>query len=127
MYKRSSENWTKHLDFILLDAVCLVMSLFLAYYAYYYYMYHRLFNLFTDDLYRSFLIFLILIDVFISVLLNTMHHVMHRGYFIEFSQTIKQVLLVFGVEVLLLFVMKWSGTYSRVILSLTALFHLILS
>ena len=122
MYKRRSENWTKHLDFILLDAVCLVMSLFLAYY-----MYHRLFNLFTDDLYRSFLIFLILIDVFISVLLNTMHHVMHRGYFIEFSQTIKQVLLVFGVEVLLLFVMKWSGTYSRVILSLTALFHLILS
>ena len=37
MYKRNSENWTKHMDFILLDAVCLVLSLFLAYYAYYYY------------------------------------------------------------------------------------------
>ena len=122
MYKRRSENWTKHLDFILLDAVCLVMSLFLAYYAYY-----RTFNLFVDNLYRNILILLILIDIFAALLLNTMHHVMHRGYFIEFSQTIKQVLLVFGVEVLLLFVMKWSGTYSRVILSLTALFHLILS
>ena len=122
MYKRRSENWTKHLDFILLDAVCLVMSLFLAYYAYY-----RTFNLFVDNLYRNILILLILIDIFATLLLNTMHHVMHRGYFIEFSQTIKQVLLVFGVEVLLLFVMKWSGTYSRVILSLTALFHLILS
>ena len=122
MYKRRSENWTKHLDFILLDAVCLVMSLFLAYYAYY-----RTFNLFVDNLYRNILILLVLIDVFAALLLNTMHHVMHRGYFIEFSQTIKQVLLVFGVEVLLLFVMKWSGTYSRVILSLTALFHLILS
>ena len=122
MYKRRSENWTKHLDFILLDAVCLVMSLFLAYYAYY-----RTFNLFADNLYRNILILLILIDIFAALLLNTMHHVMHRGYFIEFSQTIKQVLLVFGVEVLLLFVMKWSGTYSRVILSLTALFHLILS
>ena len=122
MYKRRNENWTKHLDFILLDAVCLVMSLFLAYYAYY-----RTFNLFVDNLYRNILILLILIDIFAALLLNTMHHVMHRGYFIEFSQTIKQVLLVFGVEVLLLFVMKWSGTYSRVILSLTALFHLILS
>ena len=122
MYKRRSENWTKHLDFILLDAVCLVMSLFLAYYGYY-----RTFNLFVDNLYRNILILLILIDIFAALLLNTMHHVMHRGYFIEFSQTIKQVLLVFGVEVLLLFVMKWSGTYSRVILSLTALFHLILS
>ncbi len=122
MYKRRSENWTKHLDFILLDAVCLVMSLFLAYYAYY-----RTFNLFVDNLYRNILILLILIDIFAALLLNTMHHVMHRGYFIEFSQTIKQVLLVFGVEVLLLFVMKWSGTYSRVILSLTALFHLIIS
>ena len=122
MYKRRNENWTKHLDFILLDAVCLVMSLFLAYYAYY-----RTFNLFADNLYRNILILLILIDIFAALLLNTMHHVMHRGYFIEFSQTIKQVLLVFGVEVLLLFVMKWSGTYSRVILSLTALFHLILS
>ncbi len=122
MYKRSSENWIKHLDFILLDVVCLVMSLFLAYFAYY-----RTFNLFADNLYRNILILLVLIDVFAALLLNTMHHVLHRGYFIEFSQTIKQVLLVFGVEVLLLFVMKWSGTYSRVILSLTALFHLILS
>ena len=127
MYKRSSENWTKHLDFILLDAACLVLSLFLAYYAYYYFTYHKLFDLFADDLYRNILILLILIDVFVAVLLNTMHHVMHRGYFVEFSQTIKQVLLVFGAEILLLFVMKWSGTYSRVILSLTALFHLILS
>ena len=100
MYKRSSENWTKHLDFILL---------------------------FADDLYRNILILLILIDVFVAVLLNTMHHVMHRGYFVEFSQTIKQVLLVFGAEILLLFVMKWSGTYSRAILSLTTLFHLVLS
>ena len=122
MYKRNSENWTKHLDFILLDVVCLVLSLFLAYG-----MYYKTFNLFARDLYRNILILLILIDVFVAVLLNTMHHVLHRGYFIEFSQTIKQVLVVFGVEILLLFVMKWSGTYSRVILSLTALFHLILS
>lgn len=127
MYKRSSENWTKHLDFILLDAACLVLSLFLAYYAYYYFIYHKLFDLFADDLYRNILILLILIDVFVAVLLNTMHHVMHRGYFVEFSQTIKQVLLVFGAEILLLFVMKWSGTYSRAILSLTTLFHLVLS
>ena len=61
MYKRSSENWTKHLDFILLDAACLVLSLFLAYYAYYYFTYHKLFDLFADDLYRNILILLILI------------------------------------------------------------------
>ena len=127
MYKRSSENWTRHLDFILLDAVCLALSLFLAYYSYYYYTNHKLFDLFADDLYRNILILLILIDVFVAVLLNTMHHVLQRGYFVEFSQTIKQVLVVFGVEILLLFVLKWSGTYSRVILSLTALLHLILS
>ena len=127
MYKRNSENWTKHLDFILLDVVCLVLSLFLAYYGYYYFTYHKLFDLLADDLYRNILILLVLIDIFVAVLLNTMHHVMHRGYFIEFSQTIKQVLVVFGVEILLLFVLKWSDTYSRVILSLTTLFHLVLS
>lgn len=127
MYKRSSENWTKHLDFILLDAVCLVLSLFLAYYTYYYFTYHKLFDLLSDELYRNIPILLVLIDVFVAVLLNTMHNVMHRGYFIEFSQTIKQVLLVFGTEILLLFVMKLSGTYSRVILSLTTLFHLVFS
>ena len=102
MYKRNSENWTKHLDFILLDVGCLVLSLFLAYYAYYYFSYHKVFDLLADDLYRNILILLVLIDVFVAVLLNTMHHVMHRGYFIEFSQTIKQVLLVFGAEILLL-------------------------
>ena len=127
MYKRSSENWTKHLDFILLDAACLALSLFLAYYAYYYFTYHKLFELLADDLYRNILILLVLIDVFVAVVLNTMHNVMHRGYFIEFSQTIKQVLLVFGAEILLLFIMKLSGTYSRVILSLTTVFHLAFS
>ena len=122
MYKRSSENWTKHLDFILLDAVCLVLALIFAYYAYY-----GSFSLLTWDIYRNILILLAFLDVFVAVLMNTMHHVMHRGYYIEFCQTLKQVLLVYAIEILLLFVTKWSGTYSRVILSLTAVFHLLLS
>ena len=121
MYKRSSDNWIKHLDFIILDAVCLALALFLSYYAY-----NRTFNLFVNDYYRNILILLILIDVFVAVLVNTMHHVMRRGYYIEFSQTVKQVLLVFAIEVFLLFAMKLSGTYSRVILTLTPVLHLVL-
>ena len=124
MYKRSSENWMKHLDFIILDAVSLALSLYLSYYVYNNVVYHRHFNMFSDDNYRNFLILLVLLDIFTAVLLNTMHQVLRRGYFVEFSQSVKQVLVVYAIEVLLLFLLKWSDIYSRVILSSTLALHL---
>ena len=126
MYKRSNENWMKHLDFIILDAVSLALSLCLSYYAYNNVAYHRHLHLLSDDNYRNFLILLVLLDVFAAVLLNTMYQVLRRGYFVEFSQTVKQVLAVYAIEVLLLFLLKWSEIYSRVILSSTLGLHLVI-
>ena len=120
MYKRRNQNWIKHLDFIVLDVVVLLLSFFAAYY-----LYNHTLRL-VGTLYRNLLLLLILLDVLVSVLFNTMHNVLHRGYFQEFVQTLKQVVLVYAFELLILFLMKWSGSYSRIILSLTVCFHLVL-
>ena len=44
MYERSAEGWAKHLDFILLDMICLEISLALAYI-----LRHGFYNPFTAD------------------------------------------------------------------------------
>lgn len=121
MYKRSNQNWVKHLDFIVLDAVALFLSFVLSYYLYN----HRL-NFFAREIYRNATVLLILLDFLMAVLFNTMHNVLHRGYFQELVQTAKQVLLVLSGLMLVLFIVKWTGSYSRIIISMTAVFHLIL-
>ena len=121
MYKRSNQNWVKHLDFIVLDAVALFLSFVLSYYLYN----HRL-NFFAREIYRNATVLLILLDFLMAVLFNTMHNVLHRGYFQELVQTAKQVLLVLSGLMLVLFIVRWTGSYSRIIISMTAVFHLIL-
>lgn len=119
MYKRySNQNWIKHLDFIIIDVVVLLVSFFAAYSAY-----NGNLRMFQNQYYRNIAILLVLLDLLTSVLFNTMHNVLHRGYFQEFVQTVKQVLLVLASLTIILFILKWTGTYSRIIISLTALFH----
>ena len=93
VYKRTNQNWIKHVDFIILDVVCLVLSLFLAYALYF-----RSFDLFSNDRYRPLLILLTLLDFLVSVSFNIMHGVLRRSYYNEFVQTLKQVLLVLAAE-----------------------------
>ena len=57
MYERSAEGWAKHLDFILLDMICLEISLALAYI-----LRHGIYNPFTADSYRNLSIVVLFLD-----------------------------------------------------------------
>ena len=122
MYKQNKQSWMKHLDFILLDMLSLLLSLLLAYYCY-----NKNFSLFKNDNYRSLAVVLLALDAFVCVLFNTMHNVLQRKNNVEFGQTIKQTAVLFGALTIYLFAIKFSATYSRVTIFLTAFFYIIIS
>ncbi|MBQ9664507.1 MAG: sugar transferase [Oscillospiraceae bacterium] len=122
MYKRNNLKWVKHLDFIVLDLFQLLLSLFLAYLVY-----NGDLLLFSSGAYRYVTVLLLVLDAFTLVLFDTMHNVMRRGYYVEFSQTVKHTLVLFAALALVLFGIKSSQIYSRVTVALSAVFYLGLS
>ena len=69
---------------------------------------------------------LVAVDILIAAIFNTMHNVMKRGFYKEFIQTLKQVLMVLAITSLYLFAMQSGDIYSRITVFLTAISHFIL-
>lgn len=122
MYRRSSQGWLKHIDFILWDVFALQAAFILAYMAR-----HGWGNWpYAMDSYRSLAIILAVVDVLISIAFNTMHNVMKRGPLKEFTVSLQQAATVLVLMSLYLFTTQVGDVYSRVTLYLTAGGHLIL-
>ena len=119
MYKRASQGWLKHLDFIIVDELCLQIAFVLAYL-----IRQRAFPPYVVPLYRSIGITFVMLDLLVPVMLDTMHNVMKRGYYKEFRQTVIQSTVVFLLTVLWMFTLQTSDAYSRIIVFLTYLFHI---
>ena len=121
MYKRSNQSWLKHMDFILLDAIALQLAFFIAYFIRYGFKMP-----YNSMRHRTLGITLVIVDLLIAAIFNTMHNVMKRRLYHELMQTLKQVLLVFVVTTLYMFSLQIGDTYSRIMLYLTAGFHLVI-
>ena len=119
MYKRNNQGWLKHIDFILWDVFALQLSFVLAY------AFRHGGIPYTSEIYRTLAIMLVVVDVLIAAIFNTMHNVMKRGYYIEAVQTVKQVFLVLVIISLYMFSMQRGDIYSRITIFLTAGFHLL--
>ncbi len=119
MYKRASQGWMKHLDFIILDCLAAQAAFILAYAI-------RMgsWNPYGSWLYRNLAIVLFLCDFLVAVLFSTMHNVLKRGYLIELGQTLKQALLVFALGTVFLFSFQYGNQYSRIVLFLTSILHI---
>ena len=90
MYKRTSQGWVKHLDFIVLDVLCLQIAFFFAYF-----LRQHAWNPYTNDFYRAVGILLTIFDLLVAVMLDSMHNVTKRGYYKEATQTFKHCAIVF--------------------------------
>lgn len=120
MYKRTSQGWVKHLDFILLDVLCLQLAFFLAFF-----LRQHSWMPYESDFYRAVGILLTIFDILVSVMLDSMHNVMKRGYYKEAMQTFRHCAVVFLLTILWMFTLKNSDAYSRTIVFLTFVFHLL--
>ena len=75
MYRKKSRGWYKHKDFILIDLICLFLSLLIA---------HLIRNgsvqsLFRAGIYCNMISFVILADLFLIIIFESYKGVLRRG------------------------------------------------
>ena len=109
MYRKKGREWTKHVDFMLLDVLCLQLAFIVSY----------IFrfgadNPYTDNDYRTLAIAFLFIDFFVEIVSDSFKNVLKRGYFDEFIATCKHVVLVELVATFYLFTTQMGSVYSRI-------------
>lgn len=122
MYRKDSEGWLKHGDFIVLDMLCLQLAFILAY-AFRGYG----FNVYGDILYRNMAIFLGFADLVVIFTSGTMKSVLKRGHYKEFVTTLKNAVAVGALAIAYLFIIQEGQSFSRMILITTIVIYLILT
>lgn len=122
MYKLKLQGWKKHFDFIVLDALCLILAYTFAY---------MLFNggqlPFVVQGYLNLGALLILADFGVMIVNSTMTGVMRRGYYKEFSATVKHGFLLEVLMFAYLYAMKLGNAYSRLVLFTFGILYILLS
>lgn len=108
MYRKTSKGWAKHVDFMLLDMICLQAAYFLAYFV----RHGRILPL-DDPLYRNMLFVFFFSQVFISFFNNSFKNVLKRGYAKEFTAAFRHVFLIVLLSTFYLFSTQVGGLYSR--------------
>ena len=99
MYKREYEGWMKHMDFILIDMLCLQLAFWLAYV-----IRNHDINPYTVLVYRNIALYIELVDVIVIFSIGTLKGVLRRGHYKEFLITVKHTVVVEALALLYLFV-----------------------
>ncbi len=120
MHPRGIRGWLKHVDFFVLDAVCLYLAAILAYKAVY--------NgwLFTSPIYQKLSMLLLLSDLLVFLSFNTMHNVLNRGYYVELMNTLRHCGYILVLAMLVLYFTYLIEVYTRDFIVLTFLFHVVI-
>ena len=100
----------KHIDFLLIDMVCLQLSFFLSFF-----FRQTGMKIFEQNLYRDMILLLLLVPFVVSVFADTFKNVLKRGYYKEFVITAQNVIIVLLITAAYLFVTKQGEGYSRLV------------
>lgn len=125
MYRKNNNNLFKHLDFMILDIICLVISFYLATY-----IRHKTLSYLTDPnqtLYRGTLAFLILVSAAFYVFQDTFKNVLKRGIYSEFVYSLRHCGEVVIAGVVYLYASKGAEDFSRIVLFLSGIIYLIIA
>lgn len=118
MYKKRPQGWFKHLDFIMLDLLCLCGAFILAYAVR-----KGSFRFLEDAAYRSLGLVILIGDIGVMLVSNTFKNVLKRDFYREFSVTVKHVCILEAVVIVYLFTIQESVNYSRVMVGLLGIFY----
>ena len=122
MYRKDSEGWLKHFDFLVLDMLCLQVAFVLAYgiSGYGFYPYNLL-------IYRNMAIFIEFADIVVLFVCGTLKSVIKRGHCREFLATFQNTIMLGAVAILYLFLLQEGQKYSRLAMILTMVIYLFLT
>ena len=119
MYKRNAQGWSKHIDFMLLDILINQLSYMLVYY----FRFHEW--VYFNHSYRNLGILLLLADLLVIVLNNSLHDVIKRSYTRELIEFGKHSIYVFAIVLFYLVSSQQDVYYSRFVLGGTALMYVV--
>ena len=123
MYKKPTKGWSKHLDFILSDLLCLQIAFVLAFW----YRFGKGENPYAQDIYFNIIIMMSVLDVLIAVLFNSYSGILKRKWYQQLTACIRHSFLVLAASALYLFATKSGDTYSRILIALTAVLHFVIT
>ena len=122
MYARKTQSWLKHIDFILLDIVCLHIAFILAYMTR-----HGLSNPYADSEYFNLAAIYTLVDILVLIANRSMKNVLKRGFYKEMEQTVRHVFYVTVLVALYMFSVQAGSTYSRIAFFLLSAYYVLLA
>lgn len=122
MYRKNANGWLKHIDFIILDMICLQIAFVVAYF-----IKNGNIHLYNNFLYRNMAIIIELADLMVLLIFGTLKGVLKRGYYQEFVKTLKHGFIVGLSAILYLFSVQKGVFFSRFILFLTIGIYFILT
>lgn len=108
MYRKKGRGWTKHIDFMLLDVLCMQIAFIVSYIWRF-----GPGNPYIDKDYRILAVAFLLIDFFVEIVSDAFKNVLKRGYLDEFIATCKHVALVEIITTFFLFTTQMGEIYSR--------------
>lgn len=119
MYRQKSKGWYKHKDFIFMDLCCIVIAFILADW----FRHEAIINLYTDEIYRNTIIFIVLLDLCVAVVSESYKGVLKRGYYLEFNAVLKQTIIAELGTGLYLFSIDNGHNFSRIVLYLMGIIY----
>lgn len=122
MYQKAAKGWLKHWDFMLLDVLALQFAFVIAYFirvglAFPYY----------EGRFSRLALILLFIQIAIFFFNDTFKGVLRRGYYYEFTNTVKTVFMVFAMTSIFLFVTQEGINYSRLLVFYTCVIYFFMS
>lgn len=114
MYRKNANGWLKHIDFIILDMICLQIAFMTAYF-----IKNGNIHLYNNFLYRNMAIILEVADLMVLLIFGTLKGVLKRGHYQEFVKTLQHGFIVCLLAVLYLFTVQKGIFFSRFVLFLT--------
>ena len=108
MYKKENNSWLKHIDFVILDILCLQLAFILAYEI-------RVAKgiPYLNPLYENIAFVLVIFQLLVSFFGESFSGVLRRGFLIEMKCMIEHEICVMLLAVLYLFMSQQGVMYSR--------------
>lgn len=122
MYKKNSSGWIKHVDFIILDLLCIQLAFYLSYL-----LRQGDWNPYVIPLYRNMAMFVEFADIIVIFVFESYKNVLKRGYYKEFALSVKQSIMLVLVCSLYLIFMQDGNDYSRTVLFMMGVLYGVLT
>lgn len=119
MYRRKNKGWLKHMDFIILDLLCLQVCFALAYFSR-----HGFGGNPHKVIYQNMMLVLVLFEFIYAFFLEGYKDILKRGYYVEFVSVVKQVCILELFISFYLIVVKDGDDFSRTVLFLLGIYQL---